>query len=68
MEFRIVTHSMAGRPTVEVWKDDEIVAAIHSHDDGIRVVSKYLDGVEHETGYPPAVVVHLSKGAAADEG
>jgi hypothetical protein len=37
------------------------VAGIHPHEDGIRIVSKYIDGVEHEPGYPPAVVVQLSK-------
>ncbi|GAI74904.1 unnamed protein product [marine sediment metagenome] len=37
------------------------MAGIHPHEDGIRIVSKYIDGVEHELGYPPVVVVQLSK-------
>ncbi|MBA7620570.1 hypothetical protein ES703_27922 [subsurface metagenome] len=68
MEFRIVTHMMTERPMVEVWQDGKFVASIYGHDDGVKIVSKYLDGVEPEPGYPPAVVVHLSKVEAADEG
>jgi len=68
VEFRIGTHTMTGRPMVEVWQDGKLKASIYSLDDGVKVVSKYLDGVEHDPGYPPAVVVHLSQGEAADEG
>jgi len=31
-----------------------------AHEDGMRIVSKYLDGVEHEVGMPPAIVIKLS--------
>jgi len=46
---------------VEFWRDGVFVAGIYPHEDGIRIVSKYMDGAEHEPGYPPAVVVQLSK-------
>ena len=60
VEFRIGTHMETGKPMVEVWKDGEFVAAIYGHDDGIQIVSKYLDGLEPEASYPPAVILKLS--------
>ena len=65
MEFRKVTltpqaAAEAGKPMVEVWKDGKFVAGIYVHDDGIRIVSKFLDGVEQETNYPPSVILKLS--------
>ena len=61
MEFRIGTHTETGKPMVEAWKDGEFVAALYDHDDGIRIVSKYLDGIEHEVAIPPSVVIKLSE-------
>ncbi len=61
-EFKVVPHSMLlGKQAVECWRDGVFVAGIYPHQDGIRIVSKYMDGVEHELGYPPSVVMHLSK-------
>ena len=60
MEFRIGTHTETGKPMVEAWKDGKFVAGIYGHDDGIRIASKYLDGLEHEASYPPAVILKLS--------
>ncbi len=68
MEFRIGTHTETGKPMVEAWRDGTFVAGIYGHDDGIQIVSKYLDGLEQQPGYPPAVVVHLSQVEEADEG
>ncbi len=68
MEFRLGTDTAAGRIMVEVWRDGTFVAGIYKHDDGIKIVSKYLDGLEHDSGYPPAVVVHFSQVEVADEG
>ncbi|KKK70619.1 hypothetical protein LCGC14_2922180 [marine sediment metagenome] len=45
---------------VEAWKDGKFVASIYGHDDGIRIVSKHLDGVEHQVDIPPSVVIKLS--------
>lgn len=60
MEFRVATHMETGKPMVEAWKDGKFVAGIYVHEDGLRIVSKYLDGVEHEPVFPPAVVIKFS--------
>jgi len=61
MEFRIATHTLTGKPMVEVWKTGEFIASIYAHEDGLRIVSKYLDGVEHEVAMPPSIVVKFTK-------
>ncbi|MBA7538226.1 hypothetical protein ES705_30500 [subsurface metagenome] len=61
MEFRTKTDTTTGKPMVEVWLEGEFIASIYVHEDGIRIVSKYLDGVEHEAGMPPSVVIKFSK-------
>ena len=60
MEFRVSINTITQKPMVEAWKDGEFIAAIYGHDDGIRIVSKYLAGVEHEPNFPPALVIKLS--------
>ena len=64
MEFRVVGHPSTGKPMVEVMEDDEVIAGMYGHDGGIRIVSAYLDGVDHEPpsspGLLPAVLVRLS--------
>ena len=60
--FRVKPHGiLLGNEMVEFWQGGVFVAGIYPHEDGIRIVSKYIDGVEHEPEYPPAVVVQLSK-------
>jgi len=63
-EFRVKPHGkLPSNQMVEFWRDGVFVAGIYPHEGGIRIVSKYLDwvnGVKHEPGYPPSVVVHLS--------
>ncbi len=59
-EFRVGTHTETGKPMVEFWKDSKFIAGIYGHEDGMRIVSKYLDGVAHEAGMPPGVVIKLS--------
>ena len=61
MEFRITTHTVTGKPMVEVWREKEFIAGIYAHEDGIRIVSKYLDGVEGEAGMPSSVVIKFAK-------
>ena len=64
IEFRVKPHGIPpGSQMVEFWRDGVFVAGIYPHEDGIQIVSKYMDGVEHESGYPPSVVMHLSKEA-----
>jgi len=45
MEFHIDTHEITGEPIVEVWNDGEFVAGIYSHENGLKIVSKYIDGI-----------------------
>lgn len=61
MEFRIAKHTVTGKPMVEVWQDSEFIAGIYAHEDGMRIVSKQLDGVEHEASVPPSLVVRFAK-------
>jgi len=58
--FRLSTHGTTNEPMVEVWRDDTFVASIYGHEEGVRLVSKYFDGVEYDTDSPPAVVIKLS--------
>jgi len=62
IKFRLSTHSITGEPMVEVWRDDTFVASLYGHIEGVRLVSKYFDGVEvgYDPGSPPAVVIKLS--------
>lgn len=61
-EFAVKPHgTLPGNQMVELRQGKVFVASIYPHEDGILIVSKYIDGVEHEPGYPPAVVVHLNK-------
>jgi len=46
---------------VEVWQGGEFIASIYAHEDGLRIVSKYLDGVQHEIAMPPSIVIRFSK-------
>lgn len=62
IEFRVKPHGkLPGNQMIEFWREGVFVAGIYPHKDGIRIVSKYLDGVKHDPIYPPTVVVHLSK-------
>ncbi|GAJ24721.1 unnamed protein product, partial [marine sediment metagenome] len=49
-EFRVVSHSMLpGKQAVECWRDGKFVAGIYPHQDGIRIVSKFMTDVSKET-------------------
>ncbi len=61
MEFRIKTDTTTGKPMVEVWREEEFIAGIYVHKDGLLIVSNYLDGVEHEANMPPSIVIKFSK-------
>ncbi len=63
IEFKLVTHLQSGRPMVEVFRDDIFIAGIYGHEEGIHLVSKYFDGVEHNPDYPPSVVIKLAEKA-----
>ena len=61
MEFRLGEHIVTGVPMVEVWEDGTFIASIYGHEEGLHVVSKYLDGVQHSSDQPPCVIVQFTK-------
>jgi len=67
-EFRVVPHSMLpGKQAVECWRDGKFVAGIYPHQDGIRIVSKFMTDIIKESGPAyggqllPAVIVKLGE-------
>ncbi|MBA7680485.1 hypothetical protein ES703_88802 [subsurface metagenome] len=66
--FTVCPHTtLPGKTMVEYWRDGKFVAAIYPHQDGIRIVSKYMTGVIEETEpamargqWLPAAVIYLS--------
>ncbi len=63
IKFKLATNNITSKPMVEVWRDDTFVASIYGHEEGIHLVSKYFDGVEHNPDYPPSVVIKLAEKA-----
>jgi len=58
--FKVCPHDqLPDKQMVEYWKDGLFVAGIYPHEDGIRVISKYMAGVSEDTGFPPAAVIKL---------
>lgn len=49
-----------GQEMIEVSQNGCVIGRIYPHSEGIRIVSEYLDGVQHEPGMPPTVVVRFS--------
>ena len=59
-EFRVVPHSiLPGSQAVECWRDGQFVAGIYPHQDGIRVVSKFMTAVSKESHQPASVIIKL---------
>jgi len=59
-KFSIAPHDqLPGKFMVEYWRSKRFVAGIYPHQDGIRIISKYMTGVSEETGFPPAAVIKL---------
>lgn len=59
-EFRVCPHDLQpGKKMVEYWRDGKFVAGIYPHQDGIRIVSKYMTGVVTDPSYPPAAIIKL---------
>lgn len=45
-EFKVVPHLIhPGSQMIECWRDGVFVAGIYPHEDGLRVVSKYMTEV-----------------------
>lgn len=68
-EFRIERHFLhPGVQVVECWRDGVFIATLYPHQDGIRIVSKYMTDVVREeepvmnrSGWAPSAVVQLGK-------
>ncbi|MBA7486174.1 hypothetical protein ES707_21727 [subsurface metagenome] len=68
-EFKLARHSiLLGKQAVECWRDGKFVAGIYPHQDGIRIVSKFMTDVskEAEPAYAggqwlPSAIVKLGK-------
>lgn len=66
--FKVCPHmALPGKTMAEYWRDGKFVAGIYAHQDGIRIVSKYMTDVEKEAGpvmargsWLPAVVIKLN--------
>jgi len=60
--FKVCPHDLLpDKMMVEYWRDNEFIAGIYPHDDGVRIVSKYMTGVQEELVFPPSVVIVLGK-------
>lgn len=74
-EFRFSQHSvLPEKLIVEVWRDGTFVAGIYPHEDGIRIISKYMTEVTvaddrgslivpifDRKGSVPAAIIKLDK-------
>jgi len=62
-EFRVVPHVVLGEEMIECWRDGVLVAGIYPHQDGIRIVSKYMASVHVEQGEDlPSVAIYIKRG------
>lgn len=76
IELKVASHGMLpGRQMVECWRNGVFVAAIYPHQDGIRIVSKYMTDVikEEEPVYQvgqwlPSAIVKLEKKQGGNRG
>lgn len=61
-EFRVKPHGqLPDKAMVEFYRRGVFVAGIYPHEDGIRVVSKYITGVAEDPAFPQAVVIKLGE-------
>ena len=54
-------HRLTGGNMIEVFDDDVFVASVYPHEDGIRVVSKYLGTVQRDDDNPPTITIHFQQ-------
>ena len=69
IELKVVQHYVTpGKQMIKVWRDGVFVATIYPHQDGIRIVSKYMTDVIMEPPFSQgdtkvlAAVVILGEG------
>jgi hypothetical protein len=58
--FRVRPHGLhPGKNMVEFWRRGTFVAAIYPHEDGIRIVSKYMTDVTKDPDFSQAAIIKL---------
>ena len=58
MEFHTATHTVTGKPMVEVWQNEKLTASIYAHEDGMQIVSKYLAEVWQDEEFIASIYAH----------
>ncbi|MBA7558458.1 hypothetical protein ES708_00061 [subsurface metagenome] len=69
IELKVVDHSVfPGRKVFECWRDGVFIAAIYPHQDGLRIVSKYMTDLVmeeeptfHGLEWLPSAIVKLGE-------
>lgn len=69
IELRVASRIIPpGQQMVECWRDGKFVAGIYPHEDGIRIVSKYItdvvkeeEPVYHAGQWLPSAIVKLGE-------
>lgn len=69
IELRLASHGLLpGSRMVECWRDGVFVAAIYPHQDGIRIVSKYMtdmlkeeEPAYHDGQWVPSALIKLAQ-------
>jgi hypothetical protein len=61
-EFKIKPHSsLPGKTMLEYWRGGKFVAGIYPHQDGIRIVSKYMTGCKVDETFPQSAIIKLKE-------
>lgn len=62
ISFVMAEHKIGrrGQMVCEVWDGSRLVGVVYPHEDGIHVVSKYLNGTQPTSNFPPGVLVKLN--------
>uniref|UniRef100_A0A6H1Z829 Uncharacterized protein n=2 Tax=viral metagenome TaxID=1070528 RepID=A0A6H1Z829_9ZZZZ len=61
MELQKEVDAETGQEMIQLLENGCVIARIYPHPEGIRIVSEYLDGVQHEAVMPPALVVKFTR-------
>ena len=64
--FKVVKRD--NESVVLILRDDKLIATINRHEEGVRLVSEYYDGVQSEPGLPPSVIIKFSEGLRRAKG
>ena len=60
--IKLVTkpHRLTGGTMIEVFNDGVFVASVYPHEDGVRIVSKYLGTVRRDDDDTPSVTIYFT--------